>query len=235
SQNDLDYAHEILIRREVSPDGKSRAFINDTPVNLTQLKALASKLIDIHSQHENLLLNESGFQLSVVDAYAAHQTLLDDYRKQYGRYKTVSKELEFLIIQESEAKKERDYLEFQVNEMVEAKLELGEEKKVEEELDLLTHAEQIKSVLVTSSDMLSAGDSNVVGALTEVRNKLNSVANYNAALAELVQRINSSIVELKDVSGEIESLEQKINHDPKRANELSERLDTILKLTQKHR
>src|SRR6185312_3065040 len=156
SQNDLDYAHEILIRREVSPDGKSRAFINDTPVNLTQLKALASKLIDIHSQHENLLLNESGFQLSVVDAYAAHQTLLDDYRKQYGRYKTVSKELEFLIIQESEAKKERDYLEFQVNEMVEAKLELGEEKKVEEELDLLTHAEQIKSVLVTSSDMLSA-------------------------------------------------------------------------------
>ncbi|HTB06788.1 MAG TPA: DNA repair protein RecN [Bacteroidia bacterium] len=235
TQNDLDYSQEIIIRREVSPEGKSRAFINDTPVNLSQIKTLASKLIDIHSQHENLLLNESGFQLSVVDAYAAHATLLDDYKKQYTRYKSVAKELEFLIIREAEARKERDYLEFQVNEMVEAKIESGEEKKVEEELDMLTHADQIKALLSSSSDLLSQGNHNLVASLIDVKNKLSSVASYNAAIAELVQRINSTIVELKDISGEVESIEQKINHDSKKAGELSERLDTILRLAQKHR
>ncbi len=235
AQNDLDLGNEILIRREISPEGKSRAFINDTPVTLVQIKALASKLIDIHSQHENLLLNESGFQLSVVDAYAAHTTLLDDYKKQFSRYKTVAKELEFQIIREAEARKEKDYLEFQVNEMSEAKLEVGEEKKVEEELEMLTHADQIKALLIASSDILQSGDSNLVAALVDVKNKLASVANYNTAIADLVTRINSMVVELKDISAEVENIEQKINHDPKRANTLSERLDTILRLAQKHR
>jgi DNA repair protein RecN (Recombination protein N) len=235
TQNDLDFSHEILIRREISPEGKSRAFINDTPVTLTQIKALSSKLIDIHSQHENLLLNESGFQLSVVDAYAAHATLLEDYKKQYGRYKSVAKELEFSILQEAEARKERDYLEFQVNEMTEAKLESGEEKRVEEELEMLTHADQIKALLLASSELLNSGDKNLVASLIEVKNKLGSVATYNTSIADLVQRINSVIVELKDISGEVEGIEGKISHDPKKANTLSERLDTILRLAQKHR
>ncbi len=235
TQNDLDFSHEILIRREISPEGKSRAFINDTPVTLTQIKALSSKLIDIHSQHENLLLNESGFQLSVVDAYAAHATLLEDYKKQFGRYKSVAKELEFSILQEAEARKERDYLEFQVNEMAEAKLESGEEKRVEEELEMLTHADQIKALLLASSELLNSGDKNLVASLIEVKNKLGSVATYNTSIADLVQRINSVIVELKDISGEVEGIEGKINHDPKKANTLSERLDTILRLAQKHR
>src|ERR1700739_366475 len=195
--NDLDFSNEILIRREISPEGKSRAFINDTPVTLTQIKALASKLIDIHSQHENLLLNESGFQLSVVDAYAAHATLLDDYKKQFTRYKSVAKDLEFLIIREAEAQKEKDYLEFQVNEMAEAKLESGEEKKVEEELEILTHADQIKALLLASSELLNMGDKNLVSALIEVKNKLSSVATYNTSIADLVNRVNSIIVELK--------------------------------------
>ncbi|HWY99157.1 MAG TPA: DNA repair protein RecN [Bacteroidia bacterium] len=235
TQNDLDFSHEILIRREISPEGKSRAFINDTPVTLTQIKALSSKLIDIHSQHENLLLNESGFQLSVVDAYAAHATLLEDYKKQYGRYKSVAKELEFSILQEAEARKERDYLEFQVNEMTEAKLESGEEKRVEEELEMLTHADQIKALLLASSELLNSGDKNLVASLIEVKNKLGSVATYNTSIADLVARINSVIVELKDISGEVEGIEGKISHDPKKANTLSERLDTILRLAQKHR
>ncbi|HSY75264.1 MAG TPA: AAA family ATPase, partial [Bacteroidia bacterium] len=235
TQNDLDFSHEILIRREISPEGKSRAFINDTPVTLTQIKALSSKLIDIHSQHENLLLNESGFQLSVVDAYAAHATLLEDYKKQFGRYKSIAKELEFSILQEAEARKERDYLEFQVNEMAEAKLESGEEKRVEEELEMLTHADQIKALLLASSELLNSGDKNLVASLIEVKNKLGSVATYNTSIADLVQRINSVIIELKDISGEVEGIESKINHDPKKANTLSERLDTILRLAQKHR
>lgn len=235
TQNDLDFANEIIIRREISPEGKSRAFINDTPVTLVQLKALASKLIDIHSQHENLLLNESGFQLSVVDAYAAHATLLDDYKKQFTRYKSVSRELDALTAREAEARKEKDYLEFQVNELAEAKLDVGEEKKVEEELEMLTHADQIKGILVGSSEILESGDSNLVASLIEVKNKLNSVANYNAAIAELVSRITSMVVELKDVAAEVESIGEKINHDPERASQLSERLDIILRLAQKHR
>lgn len=233
--NDLDFGHEIIIRREISPEGKSRAFINDTPVTLVQIKALASKLIDIHSQHENLLLNESGFQLSVVDAYAAHAVLLDDYKKQFSRYKSVARELEALIAQEAEARKEKDYLEFQVNEMAEAKLEAGEVKGVEEELEMLTHADQIKGVLSGSSDILQSGDSNLIASLIDVKNKLNSVANYNIAIADLVQRITSLVVELKDISAEVENIGEKINHDPKRAEQLSERLDVILRLAQKHR
>ncbi len=174
NQNDLDYDDEILIRREVSPEGKSRAFINDTPVNLSQLKDLTSKLIDIHSQHETLSLNESDFQMSVVDAYASHQKLLDEYRQNYSRYKTACKTLEQMIIQESEAKKEKDYLEFQVNEMEEAKLEMGEDKKIEDELDLLTHAEQIKTVLLSSAETLSMGEDNLLSNLQEVKNKLSA-------------------------------------------------------------
>ncbi|HXB11024.1 MAG TPA: DNA repair protein RecN [Bacteroidia bacterium] len=235
AQNDLDYDDEILIRREVSPEGKSRAFINDTPVNLSQLKDLTSKLIDIHSQHETLSLNESDFQMSVVDAYASHQKLLDEYRQNYSRYKTACKTLEQMIIQESEAKKEKDYLEFQVNEMEEAKLEMGEDKKIEDELDLLTHAEQIKTVLLSSAETLSMGEDNLLSNLQEVKNKLSAIASYNTSIAELVQRLNSTIIELKDIAGEVEGLEQKIHHDPKKAGSLTERLETIYSLAQKHR
>jgi DNA repair protein RecN (Recombination protein N) len=235
AQNDLDYDDEILIRREVSPEGKSRAFINDTPVNLSQLKDLTSKLIDIHSQHETLSLNESDFQMSVVDAYASHQKLLDEYRLNYSRYKTACKTLEQMIIQESEAKKEKDYLEFQVNEMEEAKLEMGEDKKIEDELDLLTHAEQIKTVLVSSAETLSMGEDNLLSSMQEIKNKLSTIATYNTSIAELVQRLNSTIIELKDIAGEVEGLEQKIHHDPKKAGSLTERLETIYSLAQKHR
>jgi DNA repair protein RecN (Recombination protein N) len=233
--NELDYEEDIILRRELSPEGKSRAFINDTPVNLSQLKALASMLIDIHSQHETLLLNESEFQLSVVDAYAAHAKLLVDYRQQYTRYKTVSRDLEDAIKQENEARKEKDYLDFQVNELEEASLEIGEEKKIEEELDLLNNAEQIKSQLLSSNNILSEGDKNIIASLQEIKNKLSTIQAHNSTLAELVQRLNSSIVEIKDIAAEIESLEQKIHHDPEKAGQLTDRLATIYSLAQKHR
>lgn len=235
ANNDLDYEEDVLIRREISPEGKSRAFINDTPVNLSQLKGLASMLIDIHSQHENLLLNESDFQLSVVDAYSAHQKLLDEYRQQFIKYRSVSRELEDSITQENEARKEKDYLDFQLKEMEEANLETGEEKRIEEELDLLNNAEQIKTQLLSSSGILSAGDENVISSLQEIKNKLSIIASYNATLTELVQRLGSSIVELKDIAAEIEGLEEKIHHDPEKAGQLTERLETIYRLAQKHR
>lgn len=128
-QNDLDYDKEITIRREVSPEGKSRAFINDTPVTLAQLKGFTARLIDVHSQHENMALNESEFQLSVLDAYASHKAIITEYRQVFLRYKAVSKELEELIGKENEAAKEKDYLEFQLKEMLDANLVEGEEKR----------------------------------------------------------------------------------------------------------
>lgn len=244
SQNDLDYEHEITIRREVSPEarpddsvgrGKSRAFINDTPVTLNQLKSLTSRLIDIHSQHENLALNESEFQLSVLDAYAAHKTTLADYKQKFVRYKAVSKELEELISKENEAAKEKDYLEFQLKEMLDANLVEGEEKKVEEELEFLNHSEQIKDALVKSTGILKAGDDNVLHLLTDVKNRLNTIAAYNPKLGELLERLNASIIELKDIGAEVEFLEEKINYDPARVSFLTERLESIYHLSHKHR
>jgi DNA repair protein RecN (Recombination protein N) len=235
SQNDLDYGHEITIRREVSPEGKSRAFINDTPVTLNQLKALTSRLIDIHSQHENLLLNESEFQLSVLDAYASHKTTLTEYRQKFLRYKSVVKELEELVSKENESAKEKDYLEFQLKELLDANLVEGEEKKIEEELEFLNHSEQIKESLVISAKVVKSGDTNILLHLTEVKNKLTSIAAYNPKLGELLERLNATIIELKDIGAEIEFLEEKINYDPARVSLLTERLESIYHLSHKHR
>lgn len=234
-QNDLDYEPEITIRREVSPEGKSRAFINDTPVTLALLKTITSRLIDIHSQHENLLLNESEFQLSVLDAYAAHKPTIQEYRQKYVRYKSIVKEVETLMSKENEAVKEKDYLEFQLKEMLEAQLVEGEEKTIEEELEFLTHSEQIKESLGMAAGVIKSGDKNILGLLAEVRNKLSAVTTYNPKLGELLERLNSSAIELKDIGAEIEFLEEKINHDPERISLLTERLEGIYHLFHKHR
>ncbi|HTA28039.1 MAG TPA: AAA family ATPase, partial [Bacteroidia bacterium] len=234
-RNDLDFDTDITIRREVSPEGKSRAFINDTPVTLNQLKSLTARLIDIHSQHENLLLNESEFQLSVLDVYASHKTTLTEYKQKFVRYKTVSKELEELISKENEAAKEKDYLEFQLKEMLEANLVEGEEKKIEEELEFLNHSEQIKDALVKSTDILKSDDTNVIHLLTDVKTRLSNIAAYNPKLGELLDRLNASIIELKDIGAEIEFLEEKINYNPERVSTLTERLESIYHLSHKHR
>ncbi len=235
TQNDLDNENEIIIRREISPEGKSRAFINDTPVTLTQLKAIAARLIDIHSQHENLLLNESGFQLSVLDAYASNKTLLSEYRQKFLRYKSTVKELERLVSKENEAAKEKDYLEFQLKEMLDAVLVEGEEKKTEEELGFLTHSEQIKETLAASVTILKSGDTNTLAFLTDVKNKLTAIAAYNPKLGELLERLTTAIIELKDIGAEIEALEEKITYDPARVSSLTERIENIYHLLHKHR
>jgi DNA repair protein RecN (Recombination protein N) len=234
-QNDLDYHPEIIIRREVSPTGKSRAFINDTPVNLTQLKSLTSRLIDIHSQNENLLLNENEFQFYVLDAYAAHAKLIAEYKQKFYKYKKINAELEELLNKENEARKEKDYLEFQMKEMLDAALIEGEDKKIEEELELLKHAEQIKANLSFSEQSLTSGEKNVTGFLNEIRAKINAIASINPALGELRTRLDNAIIDIKDIAAEIESLEQKINYDPNRVNLLTERLETIYHLAHKHR
>lgn len=242
-ENDLDYDHEITIRREVSPEarpddpvgrGKSRAFINDTPVTLAQLKGFTARLIDIHSQHENLLLNESEFQLSVLDAYASHKAIMTEYRQNFLRYKVICRELEELTGKENEAAKEKDYLDFQLKEMLDANLVEGEEKKIEDELEFHTHSEEIKEALVKSAAVIKSGEPNVLVLLTEVKSKLSSIAAYNPKLAELLERLNATIIELKDIGTEVEFLEEKINYDPARVSILTERLENIYHLSHKH-
>ncbi len=233
--NDLDKGEEIIIRREVSPEGKSRAFINDTPVTLTQLKELTSKLVDIHSQHETLSLNESEFQMSVVDAYAQQSSLIHDYRKSYFRYKETCKLFDEMTAQENESRKEKDYLEFQAKELEEADIKPDEEKRIEEELELLTHAEQIKGILLSNYSILSSDDGNVITLLQEVKNRLKPVASFNIRLSEILQRLESATIEVKDIAAEVEKIEEKIHYNPEKAASLTERLETLYGLAHKHR
>lgn len=233
-ENELDYEAQTTIRREINPEGKSRAFINDTPVTLNQLKELGERLIDIHSQHQTLSLNGADFQLSVVDAFAKNEKALEDYRADYRRYKTLEKELTELIEREAQARKELDYLQFQFNELEDAQLKAGEQTEMEQELETLNNAEDIKSNLSKAAFALNGGDQNLLSSLGEIRTMLNGMAKFKPEIAELGSRISSSYIELKDITAELESLEQDIVYDPKRIEALNERLDELYRLQQKH-
>lgn len=232
--NELDYENQTSIRREINPEGKSRAFINDTPVTLNQLKDLGSRLIDIHSQHETLTLNGSQFQLSVVDAFANHQPLLSEYISKFKEYIVIENQLSELTEQSSQAKKELDYFQFQFNELEDAKLKTGEQVELEQESETLNNAEEIKLSLSKAAFALTGGEQNLLSSLAEVKNILASFARFKSEIGEVSARLNSCFIELKDISNELESLEQDIVYDPKRIENLSIRLDTIYRLQQKH-
>lgn len=232
--NELDYEITTNIRREITPEGKSRAFINDTPVTLTQLKALAERLIDIHSQHQTLTLNGSEFQLSVVDAYANHADSLAEYSISFKQFKALEKALNELLTKESQAKKDLDYFQFQFNELEEAGLKPDEQAGIEQELEALNNAEDIKSNLSKAATGLNGGEQNLLASLNEIKSLLASQAKFKPEINELSTRLNSSYIELKDISNELESLEQDIVYDPKRIDKLTIQLDAIYRLQQKH-
>jgi len=232
--NELDYAEQTVIRREVSPEGKSRAFINDTPVTLSQLRELSLELIDIHSQHETLTLNEAGYQLSVIDAFAKTTEHVIKYRSDYKKYKELERTLNELTEKEKQSKLDADYWQFQFNEFEEADLQAGEQEEIENELKVLNNSEEIKSVLSKCADSLNGGEVNILSSLAEVKILLSGIVPYNPAYAELLSRINSSFIELKDVTSEIESAGEKTNYDPTRAEKLTERIDMIYRLQKKH-
>ena len=234
-QQQLDYEHHTVIRREISPEGKSRAFVNDTPVNLNQLKELSSRLVDIHSQHETLTLNDSEFQLSVVDAYAQHSDLLEKYQQKYKSFLQLKSSLDELLAKEKQSKTDLDYYQFQFNELEEAKLEKGEQEKLEQELQTLNNAEEIKSNLSKGFDMLDGGEVNILSKLAEINNLLNAFGKFNPKLEELADRIKSSHIELKDIASEIENMEQEIIYSPERIEEINERINIIYHLEQKHK
>src|ERR1035437_1006322 len=173
--NELDYEEQTVIRREVSPDGKSRAFINDTPVNLSQLRELSLELIDIHSQHETLTLNEAGYQLSVVDAFAKTTEHVVKYKTDYKKYKDLERTLNELTEKEKQSKLDADHWQFQFNEFEEANLVAGEQEEIENELKVLNNSEEIKSALSKCADSLNGGEVNLLSSLAEIKTLLSGI------------------------------------------------------------
>lgn len=231
---ELDYELTTTIRREINPEGKSRAFINDTPVTLSQLKELTERLIDIHSQHQTLTLNGNEFQLSVVDAFAGHTDLLKQYSADFKQFKAIEKKLNELIEKEMQAKKDLDYFQFQFNELEEADLKAGKQTEWEQELEALNNAEEIKLNLSKATFGLSGGEQNLLASLNEIKILLAPFARFKTELNDLNTRVSSAYIELKDISNELENIEQDIVYDPKLIEELSTRLDGIYRLQQKH-
>lgn len=233
--NELDYESKTIIRREINAEGKSRAFINDSPVNLSVLKELSGFLVDVHSQHETLTLNNSSFQLDVLDAYAGIKDAFAAYKKDFLQFSRLQDKLSTLIEEEKKAKADADYWQFQFEELNTANLIEGEKEKAEQELEALNNVEQIKTSIGQSTNLLKDGDANIISAIIQLVSSMNAVAKFHPALQELANRIKASQVELKDVAQELENVQDDFIFNPERVEILNERLNTIYRLEQKHR
>lgn len=232
--NELDFEEITSIRREITPEGKSRAFINDTPTTLNVLKELGDQLIDIHSQHETLLLKETNFQFELVDAFAQTTQLFIDYKKQFSLLTKLKKQLEDLTAQELQAKKELDYFQFQFNELEEAAIKVGVQQQLEEESETLENAEFIKGNLSKSSLAINGGDENIVSALALVKQQLQSVSKFGKQFNELFERVNSVSIELKELAKDIDACEEDVVYDNARLEEVNTQLDKLNRLLKKH-
>lgn len=232
--NDLDYEpEECLLRREVNANGKSRAFINDTPVTLALMRELGEQLIDVHSQHQNLLLSKEDFQLNVVDIIARDRQQLADYRAAFAEYRSAQRRLEELREQIATSRDNEDFLRFQQKELSEANLASGEQEQLEQEAELMSHAEDIKRALHEADYGLSGDDTGIVNLTRSIATQLRSVADVYPEAQELAERLESCFVELKDISQEIASKVDDVEYDPQRFNLITQRLDTIYTLQQK--
>lgn len=233
--NDLDYEFETVLRREIAADGKSRAFINDTPVNLATLKQLGEKLIDIHSQHATLEINDENFQLMVLDIVAGNKELLDSYSEIYTIYRSNSTKLRSLIEANDQLKSDLDYYQFQFDELESANLDEQEQPALEHELSTLTHAEEIKRSLQEAVHLLNESENSVLIQIKNALQQLLQAEKFNTQITELVSRLQSSLIELKDIASEIERIDFSTNVNAERLTQINERLDTIYTLQKKHR
>lgn len=234
-ENNLDVANKILIRRQFFPNGKSKATINNSTVSLTILKALAEHLVDIHSQHQNLLLGKDSFQLNVIDNLADNGSLKLEYRQIYQEYKKKERELLALKDKAGLSKSELDYLQFQYNELQAANLKKGEQEKLEEELEQLTHAEELKTKFGHLSQLLSEEEYSVINSMGQINSILQKISSLFGKAEELSERAKSCLIELKDLGGEIENLVETTQVNPLRLSEVTERLDLIFTLQRKHK
>lgn len=232
--NDLDTDDELVLRREIGTNGKSRAFINDTPVNLSQLQQLSAMLVDLHQQFDTLELGESDFQREVLDALAGHSALLDKYKAVFQQWQQAKKEWETLKEQKLQFDKEADYNKFQFSELEEAGFKENEIESIETELKMLSHAEGIKSALTKVYYELQENENPLVQQLKLLQTQLGAFSSYHNDLPALIQRLQSSQIELQDIAEEVDRINGHMNYDPGKIEQLNERLSTGYKLIKKH-
>ncbi len=234
-QNDIDYdADDCIVRRELTAAGKSRAFVNDTPVALSLLKELGEQLIDIHSQHQNLLLGKQDFQTEVVDIIAKNQTLLADYTTHFDQLREKRRELEELEERIRQSRQNQDFIQFQYKELLDAQLQEGEQEQLEQQHDMMAHSEDIKTALFTASNNLSAEESGIVPQLRQTLNTLQSIGNVLPEAAQWAERIESTYIDIKDLAQDVESRLADIDFDPAALEQTEKRLDTLYTLQKKH-
>ena len=234
-ENELEYEEECILRREVYASGKSRAFINDTPASLAQMKELWELLIDVHSQHQNLLLNKEGFQLNVLDILSHNEEVLAAYQSVYKEWKQALYDLEKIIARAEQDKADEDYIRFQLEQLEEARLSEGEQEELEQEADTLSHAEEIKAGLYRAGQILYSDEGGLLSGLKDCLNTMIGLQNVFPVAGELAERLESTYIELKDISQEISGKEEEVEFNPARLEEVNERLNLIYTLQQKHR
>ncbi len=233
-ENDLDFTKKSIIRREINSNGKTRAFVNDTPVNLGLLKELSQYLIDIHSQHQSLEINEKASQLNNLDIVAKLESAVDEYKLDFDQYKEEQKKLLEKIEYENQLRKDFDYFQFQWQEIDDLNLKKDEIKALKAELAIITHAEEIKLNLSKANNIMAEEEGNTIAQLNESKNAIASIARYDSDLNELQKRLQSSIIELKDIAQEIDIKLEQVNFDPDRLNFLNERISSAERLMRKH-
>lgn len=234
-EHDLDYdEQDCIVRREVSSSGKSRAFINDSPVSLQQMKDLGERLVDIHSQHQNLLLRKEDFQLNVIDLMAGNEHERNDYATSYQSYTQARSQLQALKQQMQASHDNEDFLRFQQNELNDAQLTAGEQEELEEQSQLMSHVEEIKSALYESDNLLNADSTGIVNGLRSIINQLHSIENVFPAAEELASRTDECFIELKDISEEISNRLERVDFNPAELERINDRLDHLYSLQQKY-
>ncbi len=233
-REELDYDEETIIRREINPAGKSRAFINDTPVRLDTLKSLGSRLMDIHSQHESLLLGKSNFQLTLLDSYAGCMDSRKTYQETFARLRKEEKILAGLKEEKENLEKEADYQQFIFDELYKADLSEGEQETLENELQVLENAEEIKTSLNEAAYLLTDGEAPALGAIRQVKSLLQNIMRYGEQYRELFERLNSALIELDDLNAELQRAGENVEFDPEKTETMQSRLSLIYQLEKKH-
>lgn len=234
-ENDLDDdPHDCILRREININGKSRAFINDTPASLSVMKDLGERLIDIHSQHQNLLLNKEDFQLHVVDILTKDEDTLRKYQESYQKYKKEQTILEEMIAKVSKDQENEDYLRFQLQELSDAELSEGEQEMLEQEISTLEHAEEIKSALYLSQNLISNESNGIIETLNQVSQQLQKIEQIYTPVQEISQRMESCYIEMKDLLQEITAQGEQVSYNPQQLEQSQARLDTINSLEHKY-
>jgi DNA repair protein RecN (Recombination protein N) len=234
-ENELDYNDETIIRREINQHGKSRAFINDSPVNLNVLKDLGNKLVDIHSQHKTLTLNDSNFQLAIVDNFASNQNILNDYKKEFVVYKELKSYHRQIVEKNEKSRTDKDYFRFLFDELDKAKLVADEQEEIENNVEILNNSEEIKINLNQSLQLLNNDDDNIITKLSLIKSLIEKIQTFHPDIQQISIQLNSSLLELQDIVGSLEKANQVIEHDPEKSAFLNERLSLIYNLQQKHK